>query len=72
MLQEISYTLLLGKPLIVWLGILTLASLLLTAAVPVLNKRGIHLIPFFWHPRCAVLTICLAGIHAALGVLAYI
>jgi hypothetical protein len=71
MLAEISYYLIFGKPLILYLGIVTLAVLLVTASVPVLNKRGIHIIPFTWHPRCAMLAIGLAIIHGALGVLAY-
>lgn len=72
MLQNISYALVFGKPLIMYLGILTLAGFLLTASIPVLNKKGIRIIPFSWHPRCAVLAICLAIIHGALGVLAYV
>jgi hypothetical protein len=55
-----------------YIGILTLAGFLLTASIPVLNKKGIRIIPFSWHPRCAALAICLAIIHGALGVLAYI
>lgn len=71
MLQEISYALIFGKPLIMYLGILTLAGFLLTASIPILNKMGIRIIPFAWHPRCAVTAICLAIIHGTLGVLAY-
>lgn len=71
MLQEISYALVFGKPVIFYLGILTLAGLLLTASIPVLNQRGIRIIPFGWHPLCAVGTICVAIIHGTLAVLAY-
>jgi hypothetical protein len=71
MLEEISYYLIFGKPLIMYLGIVTLAVLLFTVSVPVLNKRGIRIIPFTWHPRLAMLAIGLAIIHGALGVLAY-
>ena len=72
MLQEISYYLLFGRPVILYLGILTFLALLLTAAIAVLNKTGIRTIPFAWHVRCAVVTIALALVHGALGVLAYI
>jgi hypothetical protein len=72
MLQNISYALIFGKPLIMYLGILTLAGFLFTASIPVLNKRGIRIIPFAWHPRCAMMAICLAVIHGSLGVLAYL
>ena len=71
MLQEVSYFLIFGKPVILYLGILTLATFLLTASIPVMNKKGIHTIPFSWHPRCAMVAIGLAIIHGTLGVLAY-
>jgi len=71
MVGQIAYTLIFGKPVIVYLGILTLALLLLTAAIPVLNRNGIRTIPLAWHPRCAIATICLAIIHGMLGILAY-
>ncbi len=71
MFQESSYALIFGKPLIMYLGILTLLSFLATAAVGVMNIRGITTIPFVWHLRLAGLSICLALIHGTLGVLAY-
>jgi hypothetical protein len=71
MLQNISYALFFGKPLIMYLGILTLAGFLLTASIAILNRRGIRVIPFRWHPRCALAAISLAVIHGALGVLAF-
>ena len=72
MLQEISYALIFGKPLIMYLGIITLTAFLVTASIAILNRRGIHRIPFRWHPRCAALAIGLAVIHGTLGVLAYL
>ncbi|PKL65893.1 MAG: hypothetical protein CVV32_01485 [Methanomicrobiales archaeon HGW-Methanomicrobiales-3] len=71
MVGQIAYTLIFGKPVIVYLGLLTLALLLLTAAIPLLNRNGIRTIPLAWHPRCAMATICLAIIHGMLGILAY-
>ena len=71
MLQEISYFLIFGKPLIMYLGIVTLVAFLLTASIAILNKKGIRTIPFRWHPRCAMFAIGLAIIHGILGVLAY-
>ncbi len=72
MLQQITYFPILGKPLIMYLGILTLSSFLFTASIAVLNRRGNHAIPFKWHPRMAAFSIALAVIHGALGVLAYL
>ncbi len=71
MLRQISYFLILGKPLIMYLGILTLSSFLFTASIAILNRKGIHAIPFKWHPRMAVFSIVLAVIHGTLGILAY-
>jgi hypothetical protein len=72
MLQEISFYMILGKPLIMYLGILTLTAFLVTALVAVANTRGIHTIPFVWHPRLAVFSIGCAVIHGILGVLMFI
>jgi hypothetical protein len=71
MFQDISYTLIFGKPLIMYLGILTLCAFLFTAAIAVLNFKGIRTIPFTWHSRCAAGALCLALVHGALGILAY-
>ena len=71
MLQEISFYLILGKPLIMYLGILTLTAFLVTALVAVANRRGIHTIPFAWHPRLAIFSIGCAVIHGILGVLLF-
>ena len=71
MFQEISYALFFGKPLILYLGILTLFAFLFTATIAILNFKGVRTIPFTWHPRCAAIAICLALAHGALGILAY-
>ncbi|HII72619.1 TPA: hypothetical protein HA265_07720 [Candidatus Woesearchaeota archaeon] len=55
-----------------WLGVLTLLSLLFTASISVMNKKGIKKIPFEWHSRMAIVTIVLGLIHAALAFLAYL
>lgn len=71
MFQDISYALIFGKPLILYLGVLTLLAFIFTAAIAVLNSKGIRIIPFKWHPLCAAIAICLALVHGALGILAY-
>ena len=71
MLNSISYYMIFGKPLIMYGGILTLLCFLFTATISVLNKKGIHTIPFEWHPRMAVISICLALIHGTFGVLSF-
>ena len=71
MFQDITYALIFGKPLIMYLGILTILAFFLTASIAILNFKGIHAIPFKWHPRCAAVALCLAVIHGSLGILAY-
>ncbi len=60
-----------GKPLIMYLGIITLCSFLFTALIGFLNLKGIQKIPFKWHPVMAGISITLALIHGLLGILAY-
>jgi len=71
MVQDIAYALFLGKPLIMYGGILTYLLLLATAAVGALNRKGIHIIPFKWHPRLAASAILAATVHAVFGLSAY-
>ena len=71
MLTNITYYQIFGKPLIMYLGILTLLSFLFTALIGYLNRRGINRIPLAWHFRMAKISITLAIIHGLLGVLAY-
>ena len=71
MIQNIAYTLVFGKPVIMYGGILTLTMLLFTATVGALNLHGIHVIPFKWHPVLAVMTITFALLHAMLGLSVY-
>ena len=71
MLQQITYFQILGKPLIMYLGIITLLSFLFTATIAILNKKGINKIPFAWHQRMAIISIILALIHGFLGLMAY-
>ena len=71
MFQDISYSLIFGKPLILYLGVLTLLAFITTAAIAVLNSKGIRTVPFEWHSRCAAVAIFLALVHGALGIFAY-
>lgn len=67
MISSLAYTFILGKPLIMYLGIITFILLLFTATVGALNYKGIRIIPFKWHPVLAALTIIIAFIHGLLG-----
>ncbi|QQG44766.1 MAG: hypothetical protein HYW86_02520 [Candidatus Roizmanbacteria bacterium] len=70
-IKSIGYILIFGKPLIMYTGILTLISFLITALVGYLNYRGIRTIPFKYHPWLAAISITLALIHGLMGILAY-
>jgi len=72
MLEQISYALVFGFPVIMYLGIITFASFVFTASVGLLNYKGILWIPFRWHPRLAAISITLGIIHGSLGILAYV
>jgi hypothetical protein len=71
MFTEITYYIILGKPLIMYLGILTFLCFLTTASIGFLTITGIRRIPFKWHKRMAVISLTLALFHGALGILAY-
>ncbi|MDD5162616.1 MAG: hypothetical protein PHD95_00215 [Candidatus ainarchaeum sp.] len=72
MLENIVYFMILGKPLIFYLGIITLVSFLCTATIGFLNFKGYKKIPFKWHPRFAAISIILGIIHGTLGILLYL
>ena len=71
MIRNIAYSLILGKPLVMYGGILTFLLLIFTATVGALNFKGIAIIPFKWHPRLAIATIIVAIIHAIFGLSIY-
>jgi hypothetical protein len=71
MLHTLAFTMFLGKPMIMYGGLLTLALLLFTATVGFLNFKGITVIPFKWHPVLAATTIIIALFHGLLGLSIY-
>ncbi|HII15109.1 MAG TPA: hypothetical protein HA362_02245 [Nanoarchaeota archaeon] len=70
MLNNISYYLILGRPLIFYLGLLTLTSLLTTATLGALVIKG--RIKFKYHKALAITTVCIALTHGTLAFLAYL
>jgi len=71
MLENISYFLIFGKPLIMYMGIITLSSFLFTASIAIMNHYNITFIDFKWHPRMAIISIILALTHGTLGILSF-
>ncbi len=71
MLSQVAYTLLFGKPLIMYGGLASFVLLLATASITFFNARGITRIPLIWHKRFAVLTLIAAFFHGLLGLSIY-
>ncbi|MFA6461812.1 MAG: hypothetical protein WCV90_06110 [Candidatus Woesearchaeota archaeon] len=70
MLNYISYHLIFGKPVMMYLGILVFSSFLTTAIIGYLIHHGKN-IDIQWHLRMVIVSFCLAAIHGTLGILAY-
>ncbi|MEI7452533.1 MAG: hypothetical protein WCK37_05045 [Candidatus Falkowbacteria bacterium] len=71
MIHTFAYSLFLGKPLIMYGGLLTLLLILSTATIGALNLKGITIIPLKWHFRLALITILVALGHGILGLSLY-
>jgi hypothetical protein len=69
-LTEITYFLILGKPLILYLGILNAILLASTATAGILVHRG--KIEFKIHLTLVKITLAVISVHAILGILAYV
>lgn len=72
MLQEFSYYLIFGLPLILYLGVVVILLLFFTALIAFLRRKGKTKISVQWHYRLAYVTLVLASIHGVLGLLAYL
>ncbi len=70
-LRVIAYYSILGKPVILITGVATFLSFLMTAAISISNRRGIHVIPFKWHARIAIFSLVLGIIHGLFGLSQY-
>lgn len=71
MIKEIGYALIFGKSLVVYLGILTFLSLLVTAYMGFSLMKGRKWASLKKHKTIAFATILLATIHGLLVFLAY-
>lgn len=71
MIGKIAYFLVLGKPLILYFGMITLLLFSLTALIGFLNFRGSRAISFQWHVRLAKISFIFLLIHAILGLSVY-
>ncbi len=67
MIKSIAIYPVFGKPLVVYIGIITLLSFLITATIAILNNKDNSRIPFKWHPRMAKISFTVAFFHAILA-----
>lgn len=65
----VSY-MVLGIPVAVYLGIITVVCLLFTATISILNRRKIRVVSMKWHTRMAYVTIAVALVHGGTILLA--
>jgi len=70
MLENISYLLIFGKPVMFYLGLLVFISFSITATIGYLFHHG-YKIQFKWHPIMVAVSFTLAITHAFLGIAAY-
>ncbi|EKD24629.1 MAG: hypothetical protein ACD_80C00180G0003 [uncultured bacterium (gcode 4)] len=70
MIAKLAYTLILGKPLIMYMWILTLLWFLTTAIFWMLIHKW-YRIPFKIHPIVAMISLLLALIHGTLWLSVY-
>jgi hypothetical protein len=71
MLSEIAYFQIFGKPLVLYLGIITLLSFITTASIGLMIFRGVR-IPFKFHPAMAGISLTLGIIHGILALSIYL
>jgi len=67
MVRSIALFTILGFPLILYMGAITLASFAFTATLGYRYHIGKPLLPFKWHPIMATISLTLAVIHGTLG-----
>jgi len=72
MFTSIAYFLILGKPVIFYLGIMTLVSFFFTAYIGYSNMKGNHRISIKYHFLMAKISFALAIIHGFLAASTYL
>lgn len=71
MAYQIAYYEILGKPLILYMGIITYATFVFAALIPILNQKKVWNIPFVWHLQVAKIALVLGTLHGLMGILSY-
>lgn len=67
MLSSITYFPIFGKPLVLYLGIITISLFIITALIGLMIFRGVR-ITFKFHPLMAAIALTFATIHGILAI----
>lgn len=70
-MQDLAYLSVLGKPLVFYIGALSVLAILTAASVPGLFKRGIRIIHIRHHPKVAAFALAVSALHVVLAVGSY-
>ena len=68
-LEKLTYLQILGKPLIMWLGIATLIAIIITATIGFYLRKGRF--NYKTHMKWAIISLILAFMHGMLGLASY-
>lgn len=71
MIQDLAYLPVFDLPLVVIVGIVTLLSFILTAAIALAHRKGIKWASFSLHYRFAIFSLMLGVVHMVLAVSVY-
>ena len=63
MISKIALYPFFGQALFLDFGLLGFILLLFTASISISNRIGKPILPFYWHPRMAKITIAVVTIH---------
>ena len=66
MIRDIAGFMILGRPLTIYMGLLTFALMVGTAMIPILNRRRLAKIPMNYHFWLARTTLGIGFIHGVL------
>lgn len=74
MLTKVAFFMILGRPVVMWMGVLTLLTFFAAAAIAILGRKGRFKTfnHYVWHIRVARLGLGLAVLHGMLAVSLYL
>ena len=70
-LKDFAYSLVFGKPLVLWIGLTAFTMFLSALAIIAINNYTKFRIPVYWHVRLALTGLAIAIIHVILALSIY-